>query len=199
MLGACSGPPACNSRAVTNEFVDSLYHGLTFNISDYVHYLAGEKRFWAVNNDYPGGRQKDYDKLIAYLQSITPSYRKQINMPGYELFARHYFLINRTVSTELKNIQELPRDPAKPYQTRCRAGVVIKPKGRSDGVAAFHAVYTAQWYSPKMRGASVMAVVIREAGDAEIERRGVGVVRQSPANFAIEKLVGVLAASLGPQ
>jgi hypothetical protein len=199
MLAACSSPPSCDSSAVVSDFRDTLYYDLTSTIGDYARFLAGEKRPWGVNNNFPGGNHADYDRLVAYLRSITPDYRKNINMPHYELWAHHYALINRTVSTELKNIQELPRDPEKPHQTRCRAGVVIKPKGRADGGAAFYAVYTAQWYSPKMRGRSVMSVRIRETGDGQNQGPNPILMGHSPAGFAVEKLAGVLAAALSPQ
>jgi hypothetical protein len=199
MLGACNGPPSCDSSAVVSDFRDTLYSDLTTTIGDYARFVAGEKRPWGVNYGFPGGRRADYDRLLAHLQQITPYYRKNINMPHYELWAHHYALINRTVSTELKNIQELPRDPGKPHQAQCRAGIVIKLKGRPDGGTAFYAIYTAQWYSPKLRGGSVMSVRIREAGDGQTQGPNPILTGHSPTGFAVEKLAGVLAAAISPQ
>jgi hypothetical protein len=198
MLGACAGPPSCDSSAVTNGFLDSLYHELTTSVGGYVRLLASEK-LPLDEQRLPRTRHAGYDRLIAILRSITPNYRKDINMPHYELWAHHYALINRAVSTELINIQELPRDPDKAHQTRCRAGVVIKPKGRTDGGAAFYAVYTAQWYSPKKRGPSFLSVRIRETGDGQTQGPNPISMGHSPAGFAVEKLAGVLAAALSPQ
>jgi len=198
-LGACNGPPSCDSSAVTNEFVDVLYHGVTTNIRQYSRFLAGEKPFWAVNTDYPEGRQADYDKLLAYLQSVTPAYRKQLNMPEYELWEHRYRRINRAVTTTLKNIKELPPEPNKRNRARCQADVVIQPKSRADGGATLHAVYAANWHSPKSRVASVMVVQIEDANVSGAPQPAYSMLRrQSPRNFAIEKLAGVLAAELGP-